>query len=115
MSFLSTQVCVCVSRARHRARRGHLQQLSLFQENPQGGKRDLEDDSASRTSKGDRLAEPVQNPEQRQARAAHAPQAGPCVSLQPSHTDLDSDVSDDTDQELDIEEDDDELTLKPGL
>lgn len=92
--------------------------VSFHQENPQGGKKEVEDDNiATRTSKGERIAEPVgmQNLEQRQmGRASQAVQAGPCVSslsLQPSHTDLDSDVSDDTDRDLDIEDDDDDLTL----
>ncbi|KAM6896912.1 hematopoietically-expressed homeobox protein hhex [Xenentodon cancila] len=85
----------------------------LKQENPQGSKREVEDDSiATRTSKGDRTAEQMgmQNPEQRQVgRPSQAVQAGPCVSslsVQPSHSSLDSDVSDNTDQELDIEDDD---------
>ncbi|XP_059180757.1 hematopoietically-expressed homeobox protein hhex [Centropristis striata] len=91
----------------------------LKQENPQGGKREVEEDSsAGRSTKGDELTEPsgIQNPEQRQTvPASELGQAGCClrsVSPQQSHTELDSDVSDDTDQELDIE-DDDEFTMNP--
>lgn len=79
----------------------------LKQENPQGGKREVEDDSSGGMStKGEEL----RSQEQRQTGPAdHCVQP---VSSQEPHTVLDSDVSDDTDQELDIE-DDDEFTLNP--
>ncbi|XP_078135923.1 hematopoietically-expressed homeobox protein hhex [Sander vitreus] len=93
----------------------------LKQENPQGGKREVEDESpAGRSNKGDETTEPsgIQNPEQRHTvPASDVAQAGRCVrpvSPHQAHTELDSDVSDDTDQELDIEEDDDDdYTLNP--
>lgn len=94
----------------------------LKQENPQGGKREVEDDnSAGRGNKGDETTEPsgIQSPEQRHTvPVSELAQAGRCVrSVSPQqqqqpHTELDSDVSDDTDQELDIE-DDDEFTVNP--
>ncbi|XP_038591960.1 hematopoietically-expressed homeobox protein hhex [Micropterus salmoides] len=84
----------------------------LKQENPQGGKREVEDDrSAGRSHKGDETTEPsgLQSPENRQTTlASELEQASP----QLPHTELDSDMSDDTDQELDIE-DDTEFTLNP--
>lgn len=92
----------------------------LKQENPQGGKREVEDDcSAGRSNKGDETTEPsgLQSLEQRHTVSASEVQAGRCVrsvSPQQPHTELDSDVSDDTDQELDIE-DDSEFTLNPQL
>lgn len=93
----------------------------LKQENPQGGKREVEDDSsAGRSNKGDETTDlsGIQSPEQRHTiPVSELAQAGRCarsVSPQQSHTELDSDVSDDTDQELDIE-DDDEFTLNPQL
>uniref|UniRef100_A0A3B5MJE5 Homeobox domain-containing protein n=1 Tax=Xiphophorus couchianus TaxID=32473 RepID=A0A3B5MJE5_9TELE len=90
----------------------------LKQENPQGGKREVEDDSAlGRNCKSDKLTEQVgiQSLEHRQT--------GPTPLLTPgghrvhsgsvqSPTELDSDVSDDSDQELDIENNS-ELTLNP--
>lgn len=90
----------------------------LWQENPQGGKREVEDDSAlGRNCKSDKLTEQVgiQSLEHRQT--------GPTPLLTPgghrvhsgsvqSPTELDSDVSDDSDQELDIENNS-ELTLNP--
>ncbi|KAF1374329.1 hypothetical protein PFLUV_G00248910 [Perca fluviatilis] len=93
----------------------------LKQENPQGGKREVEDESpAGRSNKGDETTEPsgIQNPEQRHTvPASDLAQAGRCVrpvSPHQAHAELDSDVSDDTDQELDIEEeDDDDYTLNP--
>ncbi|AWP17176.1 Homeobox protein PRH [Scophthalmus maximus] len=88
----------------------------LKQENPQGGKRELEEDSP--VGRGNTAAEPsgTQSPGRRQTPAAseHA-QADRCarsVSPRHAHTELDSDVSDDTDQELDIE-DDDECARQP--
>lgn len=61
----------------------------------------------------------IPSPEQRQTvSASDLAQSGRCarsVSPQQPHTELDSDVSDDTDQELDIEEDDDEFTLNRQL
>ncbi|XP_032358799.1 hematopoietically-expressed homeobox protein hhex [Etheostoma spectabile] len=91
----------------------------LKQENPQGGKREVEDESpAGRSNKGDETTElsGIQNPEQRHTvPASDLAQAGRCmrpVSPHHAHTELDSDVSDDTDQELDIEDDDD-YTLNP--
>nr|XP_004570425.2 hematopoietically-expressed homeobox protein HHEX [Maylandia zebra] len=83
----------------------------LKQENP---KREVEDNS-SRGKKGDEMIEAagIQNQEQRQPGSApELAQAGHCVSRQQAHTELDSDVSDDTDQELDIEDDED-FTLNP--
>ncbi|KAM4525924.1 hematopoietically-expressed homeobox protein hhex [Fundulus diaphanus] len=90
----------------------------LKQENPQCGKREVEDDGAlGRSCKADKMTEQVgiQSMEHRQA--------GPTPQLTPgghrvhsgsaqSPTDLDSDVSDDSDQELDIENNS-EFTLKP--
>lgn len=79
----------------------------------------MEDDSsAGRSHKGDETTEPsgIQSPEHRQTvPASELAQADRCVrsvSPQQPHTELDSDVSDDTDQELDIE-DDAEFTLNP--
>ncbi|KAK2815450.1 hypothetical protein Q5P01_025917 [Channa striata] len=90
----------------------------LKQENPHGGKRDLEDDSSLvRSNKGEGATEPggIQSPEQRHAgSASELGPGGRCVrsvSPQQSRTELDSDLSEDTDQELDIEEDDDEFTV----
>ncbi|XP_069024659.1 hematopoietically-expressed homeobox protein hhex [Embiotoca jacksoni] len=84
----------------------------LKQENPQGVKREVEDDSPARRSrKGDEMTEsaPIQSPERRQTGpVSELPQAGHSVH---PHTKLDSDVSDDTDQELDIE--DNKFTLNP--
>lgn len=81
----------------------------------------MEDDgSAVRGNKGDEStdASGIQSPEQRHTvPASELSQAGHCVrsvSPQESHTELDSEVSDDTDQELDIEDDDD-FTLNPQL
>ncbi|KAM9336881.1 hematopoietically-expressed homeobox protein hhex [Symphorus nematophorus] len=90
----------------------------LKQENPQGGKRELEEDtSVGRSTKGDDLTESagMQSPEHRHTGPASELQTGRCVrSVSPhqSHTELDSDVSDDSDQDLDIE-DESEFTLKP--
>ncbi|XP_029383729.1 hematopoietically-expressed homeobox protein hhex [Echeneis naucrates] len=82
----------------------------LKQENPQGGKREPEEDgSAGRSHKGDETTKPTgfQNLEQGQAVLSRQPlQAGHGVSSQQPHTELDSDsVSDDSEQELDIEDD----------
>ncbi|XP_030255230.1 hematopoietically-expressed homeobox protein hhex [Sparus aurata] len=90
----------------------------LKQENPQGGKRELQDDgSAGRSNKGDDMTEPagIQSPERRHTVSAELSPTGRCVlsvSPQQPHTELDSDLSDDTDQDLDIE-DDSEFTLNP--
>ncbi|KAF0025005.1 hypothetical protein F2P81_021886 [Scophthalmus maximus] len=99
-----------------RKRLAKMLQLSERQENPQGGKRELEEDSP--VGRGNTAAEPsgTQSPGRRQTPAAseHA-QADRCarsVSPRHAHTELDSDVSDDTDQELDIE-DDDECARQP--
>lgn len=99
-SWSHTSVCVC-------------------QENPQGGKREVEDDCVvGRSSKGDKTSEEVgvQNQDQRQTGlASQVEEGGPCghpLTLQQTHTDLDSDVSEDSDQELDIEEYN-EFTLNP--
>lgn len=77
-----------------------------------------DDTSVGRSNiKGDEASEPagIPNPEQRQTvSASELTQSGRCarsVSPQQPHTELDSDVSDDTDQELDIEDDDEEFTL----
>ncbi|XP_042363827.1 hematopoietically-expressed homeobox protein hhex [Plectropomus leopardus] len=84
----------------------------LKQENPQGGKREVEDDSSTgKSTKEDDTTEGIQSPEQRRSAPASELQAGRCVlsaspQHQQPHTELDSDVSDDTDQELDIEDDD---------
>lgn len=81
----------------------------------------MEDDGSTvRSNKGDDTTDvsSVQSPEQRHTvSASELAQAGRCVrsvSPQQSHTELESEVSDDTDQELDIE-DDDEFTLNPQL
>ncbi|XP_060884452.1 hematopoietically-expressed homeobox protein hhex isoform X1 [Labrus mixtus] len=79
----------------------------LKQENPQGGKREVEEDSsAERSNKAEETTDPsgIQSPAHRHTELS---QNGRCTQ---SPTELDSDVSD-TDQELDIE--DDEFTLKP--
>ncbi|PWA14138.1 hypothetical protein CCH79_00016713 [Gambusia affinis] len=88
----------------------------LKQENPQGGKREVEDDSAlGRNCKSDKLTEQVgiQSMEHRQTgptplltSGGHRVHSG---SVQ-SPTELDSDVSDDSDQELDIESNNMELS-----
>ncbi|XP_058477177.1 hematopoietically-expressed homeobox protein hhex [Solea solea] len=97
----------------------------LKQENPQGGKRDLEEDSPAgmRTHKGTEGTEASgiqQSPEHRHTGAAcDQAQVGRCAhSVSPQqqqqlHAELDSDVSDDTDQELDIEDDDDDFSRNP--
>lgn len=98
----------------------------LKQENPQGGKREVEEDgSAGRSNKRDEATEPTgahESPEQRLTVLASEPAAqggrgGSSVSPQRPHTELDSDsVSDDSDQELDIEDDDDDqFTRRPSL
>ncbi|XP_007558525.1 hematopoietically-expressed homeobox protein hhex [Poecilia formosa] len=90
----------------------------LKQENPQGGKREVEDDSVlGRNCKSDKMTEQVG------IQSMEHPQTGPTPLLAPggnrlhsgsvqSPTELDSDVSDDSDQELDIENNS-ELTLNP--
>uniref|UniRef100_A0A3B3C5A9 Hematopoietically expressed homeobox n=1 Tax=Oryzias melastigma TaxID=30732 RepID=A0A3B3C5A9_ORYME len=82
--------------------------FSWYQENPQGGKRELEDCVSGKSLKADQAMEPVgvQSLEQRQ-QAGLVCQAG---GQQP-HTDPDSELSEDSDQELDIEDDDGELKL----
>ncbi|XP_068439818.1 hematopoietically-expressed homeobox protein hhex [Clinocottus analis] len=107
----------------------------LKQENVSGGKREAEETggAAGRSSKGGETTESfgTRSPEQRHTLPASEPaQAGRCVmrsgspqqqqqqqqqtpQQQTPHTELDSDVSDDSDQELDIEEDDDDFTLHP--
>ncbi|XP_070708048.1 hematopoietically-expressed homeobox protein hhex [Pempheris klunzingeri] len=86
----------------------------LKQENPPGGKREVEDGS-----KTDEAEPPgTQSPERRHTGpASELEPAGRCVRSaspqQPPHTELHSDVSDDSDQELDIE-DDDEFTPEPS-
>lgn len=78
--------------------------VRVHQENPHGGKREVADDASVGRSnnKGDEATDPPgipTSPVQRQTVSASD------LAQQP-HTELDSDVSDDTDQELDIEEDD---------
>ncbi|KAM4524072.1 hematopoietically-expressed homeobox protein hhex [Odontesthes bonariensis] len=89
----------------------------LKQENPQGSKGDVEADcAAGRNNKGDKMTEQGGVQKLEQGPPSHVTQVGHCVhprSFQQSHTDLDSDVSDDTDQELDIE-DKHEGTLNPN-
>uniref|UniRef100_A0A3B4YY04 Hematopoietically expressed homeobox n=1 Tax=Stegastes partitus TaxID=144197 RepID=A0A3B4YY04_9TELE len=93
----------------------------LKQENPPAGKREAEEDGAaggSSSRKGDERTEPagIRSPEHRHGSPASEPaQAALCgrpLSSQQSYTELKSEVSDDTDQELDIE-DDDPFTLNP--
>ncbi|XP_026171403.1 hematopoietically-expressed homeobox protein hhex [Mastacembelus armatus] len=89
----------------------------LKQENPQGGKREAGDDrSVGSSNKGDESTETagIHSPEQRHTGSPTglAQAAVRSVGPQQPHTALDSEVSDDTDQELDIE-DDDEFTLNP--
>lgn len=83
----------------------------LKQENPTGSKRDLEDDGSppKAHSKGDDSPDRtgLRSPEQILSSAC----ARPASPQHQSHTELDSNGSD-SDQELDIEEDDDEYTLK---
>lgn len=90
----------------------------LKQENPQAGKRELEEDGAagSSSNKADGMTEPagIQNPEHRlTSPASEAAQRGRPPSSQQPYTELESEVSDDTDQELDIEDDEEEFTLNP--
>ncbi|XP_022056173.1 hematopoietically-expressed homeobox protein hhex isoform X1 [Acanthochromis polyacanthus] len=77
----------------------------LKQENPQAGKRELEEDGAagSSSSKADGMSEAagIQSPEHRLS--SPASEAAQCAEPE-------SEVSDDTDQELDIE---DEFTVNP--
>ncbi|XP_037547481.1 hematopoietically-expressed homeobox protein Hhex [Nematolebias whitei] len=88
----------------------------LKQENPHGVKQEVEDDCAvGRSSKGDNTSErvEVQNLEQRQTGpASQVEQSGHTLTVQQTHTDPDSDMLDDSDQELDIEEYN-EFTLNP--
>ncbi|KAM9838001.1 hematopoietically-expressed homeobox protein hhex [Aulostomus maculatus] len=92
----------------------------LKQENPQGGKREAEDDGSPGRNKADETtdASAIHSPEHRNSESgSEVAQVGHCVrsvSPQQSHTEMDSSISDDTDQELDIEEDD-EFTLNPRL
>lgn len=87
----------------------------LKQENPQGGKREVEGDSpAGRSNKPEETTDSsgIQSPSHRlTVPASELSKSGRCVrSESPDHTELDSDVSEDTDQELDIE-DDTEFTM----
>lgn len=90
----------------------------LKQENPQAGKRELEEDGAASSSstKADGMSEAagIQSPEHRltspASEAAQAAQCGRPPSSQQPYTELESEVSDDTDEELDIE---DEFTVNP--
>lgn len=87
----------------------------LKQENPQGGKREAEGDSpAGRSNKPEENTDSsgIQSPSHRlTVPASELSKSGRCVrSESPDHTELDSDVSEDTDQELDIE-DDTEFTM----
>ncbi|CAJ1080445.1 hematopoietically-expressed homeobox protein hhex [Xyrichtys novacula] len=89
----------------------------LKQENPQGGKREVEgDSSAGRTNKAEETTESpeIQSPAHRHSAAtSELSQSGRCGrSVSPKHSELDSEVSEDTDQELDIE-DDSEFPLNP--
>uniref|UniRef100_A0A3Q3VYS4 Hematopoietically-expressed homeobox protein HHEX n=1 Tax=Mola mola TaxID=94237 RepID=A0A3Q3VYS4_MOLML len=91
----------------------------LKQENPQGGKREVDDESTLRSNTGEDMTEPseVQNPKHRPtAPTSEVAPTGRCVrsvsALQPPHTEPDSDVSDDTEQDLDIEVDT-EFTINP--
>lgn len=79
----------------------------------------MEDDgSAGRSNKSDAMSESsgIQNTEHRHtvpaSELAPTGRCGRSMSPQQPHTELDSDVSDDTDQDLDIE-DDAEFTLNP--
>lgn len=91
--------------------------LRAVQENPQGGKREVEEESSTGRSNNSKRDEPTeapgaQSPEQRLTVLGSEParEGGP-------HTELDSDsVSDDSDQELDIEDDDEQqFTRRPSL
>ncbi|KAM3860113.1 hematopoietically-expressed homeobox protein hhex [Diretmus argenteus] len=88
----------------------------LKQENPQGSKREGEEDGSAGRSKADEPTEASgeRSPDRRHAVSpSEEPQGRSLRSSSPrSHRELDSDLSDDTDQELDIEEDD-EFTLNP--
>lgn len=92
--------------------------INHYQENPQGGKREVDEDGTRRSNKGNDMTEPfgIHSPEHRHTvPSSELTPTGRCVrsvSEEQPHKDLDSDVSDDTDQELDIE-DDTEFTLKP--
>lgn len=73
----------------------------LKQENPQAGKREAEDGGSAGRLKGEPGTEPAGAEQRSQTgRSFHS------TSPQ-SHRDVDSDISEDTDLELDIEEDDD--------
>lgn len=77
----------------------------LKQENPQGGKREAEEDSsAGRSTRAEESTEAseTQSPAHRLSAATSELTQSGC--RQPSPTELDSEVSEDTDQELDIED-----------
>ncbi|XP_024913082.1 hematopoietically-expressed homeobox protein hhex [Cynoglossus semilaevis] len=89
----------------------------LKQENPPGGKRELEDDTSAGRSNKSTEGPVLHSPEHRQSGApSEQTQAGRCavsVSSSPQqqlHAEMDSDVSEDSDLELDIEEDDEGLS-----
>lgn len=89
--------------------------VALCQENPHGAKREAEDD------RGEQTAEPTgtQSPERRHTPAAceEAPagqgarSGARSASPQQPRSELDSDVSDDSDLELDIEDSEDGFTV----
>lgn len=75
----------------------------LKQENPQGGKRELEDEGAGRKCDGV-SSESGANSDPRCAEMAQTHSRSQCSSSPISQGEIESDISDDTDQELDIEE-----------
>ncbi|XP_062330491.1 hematopoietically-expressed homeobox protein hhex [Osmerus eperlanus] len=76
----------------------------LKQENPQGSKRELEDEGAVRKCDGV-LSESGASPDLRRTELAQSHSRSQCSSSPLSQGEIDSDISEDTDQELDIEED----------
>ncbi|XP_030630260.1 hematopoietically-expressed homeobox protein hhex [Chanos chanos] len=81
----------------------------LKQENPQGSKREMEDDSSERIC--DQRQDLESSPNHRRTDVTHK-HAQPSPQ---SHGEMDSDISDDSDQELDIEEDDIEFSINPQI
>lgn len=83
----------------------------LKQENPQGGKREVEEDSSvARSVRAEDSSErsEIQSPtHRRSSSSSELTERGRC---QPSSTEPDSELSEDTDQELDIE-DESEINL----
>ncbi|KAJ8013653.1 hypothetical protein DPEC_G00032040 [Dallia pectoralis] len=87
----------------------------LKQENPTGSKRDLEDESPTRNCAEDGPESGVTRElDQRCSDVTHTNSRSQCSTSPLSHGEIESDISDDTDQELDIE-DDIEFPLNPPI